>query len=177
MNLTPDCLAIANAKNETLWVRSNVLDLAGLSDSLNALAVQYPREPLYPLLSHVDDGGTEKLTEFLQLALKHDALDLACATQVEVWHERIPCFGLGPKKTQLAKAEFDRVALVRVPRLDDAEAMLELVFEFTQSVFAAWHPRVRARSTSTGDVLVLRNPDGLVAYLVESTGWRKVIFE
>jgi len=89
---------------------------------------------------------------------------------MQVWHEREPSWGHGPKK-QFNEENFELVAKVEGESLGDA-------FQLTNHIDHGWHDNKEVtlladserRSTSVGDVVVL---DGN-AHRCERAGWSDV---
>lgn len=189
-SLKADCLAIVTDARETLWVRSAPTDIKALVDSFSELSQRPENQSrvLYPLLSYTDANGDEKLVELwspVMTGLRSAVLTgpVPDTTQVEVWHETLPMFGLGPQSEVVSAKAFQHVANLRVhgsPRwLPEDQATrdfaLDQAYSSTQNVFCGWHPK-GARSTSVGDVLVLVSPECRRAYRVANFGFDEITF-
>lgn len=190
-HLQADCLAIVTDARETLWVRSAPTDIKALVDSFSELS-QRPENKtrvLYPLLSYTDENGDEKLVELWSSVMTGLCSAVLAGgavpdtTQVEVWHETLPMFGLGPQSEVVSAKAFQHVANLRVhgsPRWmpedqSTRDFALDQAYSSTQNVSCGWHPK-GARSTSVGDILVLVSPECRRAYRVANFGFDEITF-
>ena len=97
---------------------------------------------------------------------------------VEVWLARHPRFGLDGLKVRYDPADFEHVAdflleTAGSPSEEWVVAMLECVYRASQNLDDAWRPEEPCRSSSVGDVLVLRLPEQSHAYVVANLGFEK----
>lgn len=174
-----DCLAIVNAENETLWTRAATCPRSDAAKALSALE-QPAGDDLELVKSFTDVHGSER---FIELMTPWARAALRCAASgqpepaaavVEVWQARQPMFGLDGLKPVYAKAEFEHCADILVPLDSRAESALDAAYAASQNIESHWRPGKPCRSTSVGDVLVLRTPDSQGAYVVANLGFEPV---
>ena len=176
-----DTLAIIDGNNQTQWTRAATAPLREAAQALAALQAQ-TGEPLQLIRSFVDKSGAEVLVEFLTTAAHHKlkSPDDAMVT-VEVWHRNPPDFFYRAGQP-VDRAMFVPVAHFTLPTafthqptmaelLPDAESALDAVYADTQNIDSAWNPAKPCRSTSVGDVLVLRSGNEKAAFAVVSIGF------
>ena len=180
--LTADCLAITNAKNETLWVRSVTSAPEQAAKALAQLRL-LSTEPLTLLKSFTDAEGNEKHVELMTawadaclqtVATGKDAPGIGL---VEIWLDKEPMFGMGPQSTNVNSARFEHVASIWTALSDKAERMLDDAFALSQNIEDAWLKPKPCRSSSVGDVFVLRRVGfEPAAYRVASFGFTPIEF-
>jgi hypothetical protein len=179
-----DCLAIVNSRNDTLWVRSVTYTLNLAATALAELRKIGPSETLALIKSYVDGTGKEQFVEIMtpwaDACLKAEALG-QCPPQravVEVWQEIAPMFGMGGISDVLDVATFVHCADILVPYVDGKqEDALNSAYALSQNIEESWRPGKSCRSTSVGDVLVLRAVNFHQAYAVEAVGFKIVQFD
>lgn len=180
--LKADCLAIVNDKNDTLWVRSATYAANLAAQALDEFRkVSY--EPLTLLKSFTDAHGVEKAVELMTvwadacLEATASGAPVPSAALVEIWLDKAPMFGLGPQSDHLKPSAFEHVASIWVPMIEDADVMLDKGFAASQNIDSAWKPSKPCRSSSVGDVFVLRRAGfSPCAFRVASIGFTPVEF-
>ena len=172
-----DALAIVTDRNETLWVRSGTFPLRQALESLSALRVTQPG-PLYLLQSVTDEHGKELFARYVSpdyCQVLEQSAEQPQAWVAEIWHKTEPSFFAS--STGVAnRADFEHradVILADAATLDD---VLEAAYGFSQNIFHPWNPAKGSRSTSVGDVVVLRRGDEVQAHEVASCGFAPVQF-
>ncbi len=176
-----DCLALVNGENETLWTRAATCPRDEAALALSALEASSD-EALALIQSFTDGEGTEQFVELMtpwaRASLNAQAAGQAGpdAVVVEVWQARTPTFGLGGLKNEYAKSDFDRCADVLVPHDPNRpESALDTAYASTQNIDSHWRPGKPCRSTSVGDILVLRTTASRRAYVVANLGFEQVM--
>lgn len=197
--MKPDCLIIVDQKNDPIWLRSPTYSLELAAQALKEFRLLKPNEPLTLIRSFADKDGKEQHIEIINpwadayLAWRDDSnrtLAYPAKAAVELWHEKVPMFGMGGAKATLDQAEFQRVAdfIVAEPVATKAgtkgeicESRLDQVFAASQNIDCGWRPGRGCRSTSVGDVLVLKTASddsvpNVAAYVTSSFGFTPVQF-
>lgn len=170
---------ITDSKNTTLWVRSRAsCTPAQAYESLAVLRKQFPMAGLHLLESEESSTTGKELAIRFVLPYAKAAAEgvVGPAAAVEVWHRTagpsLDDYSAVPQASlQLAQADYSKVAEVLCP----AGNAYQLAFELTQNLDGPWNPKAPTRSTSVGDVLVLRTMEGLLhAFCVSPIGWTHV---
>ncbi len=155
-----DSLAIIDENNQTQWVQSASTTLSVAASALAALQAQ-TSQPLLLVRSFTDKDGKEELVEYLTEAATALTRDPhAEFATIEVWHADPPDF-MYDNLSEVQRSRYKKVALVTIPRRIGGsevgdEALLDDVYSRTQNIESAWNPPKPCRSTSQGDVLVIR---------------------
>lgn len=161
-----DSIALINARNETLWVRSGG---HALSDAYKALlALQHEHGPLTLIRSHTNQEGDEVFTEVATPLAKaaHEAGLPVQTVIVEIWHRTPPVFFITEEDADTLKDVADQFVLagrIAVAVQGTAEGSagvaeelyedwLETAYRFSQNIESNWNPANPSRSSSTGDV-------------------------
>lgn len=180
-----DCLAIVDTSNETLWVRSVnfALELAAVAMAELRRLTPANAGPLCLIKSFVDSAGSEQFVEIMtpwaDACLNATAKKLPAPEKavVEVWHANTPTFGFGGMPEILQPSEYSACASILVPySATQPEHALNVAYAASQNIDSGWNPGKDCRSTSVGDVLVLRALGIRQAYVVATIGFKPVQF-
>lgn len=152
--------AIVNEQGKTIWVRSSTSGPKVALDALKTLQTQYRNERLH-LIESIEDAHTGR--ELRQrLALPFVRAKVANpeerAVVVELWH-RLSLFSpldgdyFGTQAPErIAREEYTQAGEFLAP----ASNPLDSVFAVSQNLDRPWRPGAPARSTSVGDLLVVK---------------------
>jgi hypothetical protein len=152
--------AIINEQGNTIWVRSSTSGPEAALDALETLQPQYRDQKLHLIESIEDAHSGRELRQ--RLAMPYARAKVANpqeqAVVVELWH-RLRLFGpadgdyFGTEAPErVAREEYTQASEFLAP----ASNPLESVFAASQNLDASWRPRTPTRSTSVGDILVVK---------------------
>lgn len=180
MNPNTATIDIVNASDRVFWLSTKAASMRDCMAKFDEIRAENPRETLHLVRSWAPNIGDAFEFEYLKplgLASVASNSDLPGA-RLEIWHAksmRNPPSGENP----VNKVEYTLAGRVVVPLEPTDPETLEKGFEFSQNVNNPWNPLKPARSTSVGDVFVLRapgHPTEGVAYLVRGSSFVKVMF-
>ena len=179
-----DCLVIVNLKNETLMTYESGFSAESAAHALAAKCTMLEDEHLMLHKSYMDKDGAEVFVEimtpwvdaYLIAVEKGEPAPLKAV--IEIWHEKVPMFGLNGIPVSLDPAKFTHCADMLVPAYDGlTETSLNICFGASQNLYHAWNVSKSCRSSSVGDVFVARTSAGRQAFVIASFGFDFVNFE
>lgn len=180
--MKPDCYAVVNEKDETIWVGSSGQPALDAVLSFEALRDKYPDQTLELIKSFTDKDGKEVLAELLSpwayavLTAHRQTEVVPEPVVIEVWQALAPKFGMTGTPSELSVPDYAHCVNVVVAKDDN---FLNAAYTATQNIDKHWRPRNPCRSTSVGDVLVVKGDvDGFdsSAFVVASVGFKNVVF-
>ena len=180
-----DCLALVTPQNDTIWVRSPMYSAELAAKAMEELQQAEPTGTLALVKSYTNLNGIEVFVEVMtpwaraSLTATADGQPAPAKAVIEIWHDDAPTFGFGGIGDKLTADKFTHCADMLVPyEASDPSDALDACYMATQNIDANWRPgKTGCRSTSVGDVLVLKTADSRQAYAVANTGFKAVEFE
>ena len=175
---------IVDGDNKTLWVRA----VAACTPQVVLEALRLTRESVTPgnpcfVAESLEDSVTGKEVSF-RLAQPYLEAKAAGSTApgrvLEVWHvSDFASLSLEERFAKSAPAHLDRGQFTRVMEFlaggeVPVERALSMAFELSQNIDHSWRPGEGARSTSVGDVIVVRQGDSTQAWRVMPFGFASV---
>lgn len=174
-----DAVAIVNETNDTLWVRSGTFSLAQAGQVLQTLSPG-KNPSLQIVRSYVDEHGREVRAELATgYALARNAGKEGQGVCVEIWQANRPTFRSPEAFSSLSPSNFTNVAQLLLLQEEGAakDDVLDEAYFRTQNLDFSWNPLRGTRSTSVGDVLVLRTEAQAEAYVVDIVGFSLIDFQ
>lgn len=179
-----DCLVIVNLKNETLMTYEPGFSAESAAQSLAAKCTMLEDEHLMLHKSYADKDGTEVFVEIMTpwvdayLISMEKGEPAPSKAVIEIWHEKLPMFGMNGIPLSLDPTKFTHCADMLVPAYEGlTESSLDICFCASQNLHHSWNVAKSCRSSSVGDVFVIRTPAGRQAFVVASFGFDIVNFE